>query len=310
MDITAPRFTDESAARKHLESLRWPEGPICPHCGSLDATRLEGKKHRAGLVQCNDCREQFTVTVGTVFERSKVPLNKWLLANHLLCASKKGMSAHEIHRLLGVTYKTAWFMCHRLREAMKGATGSDPLGGAGKFIEADETFVGGKESNKHARKRSGRVGPHNKQAVVSLVEREGKVRSFHVANVTGPTLRTILVQNADRNSWLMTDEHSGYIAVGKEFKGHSSVSHSTGEYARLNGLIHSNTAENFFSIFKRGVVGTYHHLSEAHLHRYTAEFDFRYNTRKDNDAERADVALLGIEGKRLTYRRTGQSQAC
>ena len=144
MDITSPRFTDETAARKHLESLRWPQGPFCPHCGSFDATRLEGKKHRAGLVQCNDCREQYTVTVGTVFERSKVPLNKWLLANHLLCASKKGMSAHEIHRLLGVTYKTAWFMCHRLREAMKGATGTGPIGGSDKLIEDNETYVGGK----------------------------------------------------------------------------------------------------------------------------------------------------------------------
>ena len=311
MDITAPRFTNESAARKHLESLRWPEGPVCPHCGSFNATRLEGKKHRAGLVQCNDCREQYTVTVGTVFERSKVPLNKWLLANHLLCASKKGMSAHEIHRLLGVTYKTAWFMCHRLREAMKGATGSDPLGGAGKFVEADETYVGGKDSNKHKNKRTGRgPGLSTKQAVVSLVERGGQVRSFHVANVTAKTLRGVLVTNASRESWLMTDESSAYKTVGQEFKGHSAVNHGAGEYARLNGLIHSNSAENFFSIFKRGVVGTYHHLSEAHLHRYTTEFDFRYNTRKDTDTERADIALLGIEGKRLTYRRIGQSQAC
>jgi len=311
MGITAPRFTDETAARKHLESLRWPDGPFCPHCGSFNATRLEGKKHRAGLVQCNDCREQYTVTVATLFERSKVPLNKWLLCNHLLCASKKGMSAKQIERMLGVTYKTAWFMCHRIREAMNGAAGTGPLGGAGKFVEADETFVGGKGKNRHQYKRALGGGSKFgiKQAVVSLVERGGNVRSFHVANVTGPTLRTVLVQNVDRNSWLMTDEHSGYIGVGKEFKGHSSVAHSTGEYARLNGLIHSNTVENFFSIFKRGVIGTYHHLSEAHLARYTAEFDFRYNTRKDSDAERADIALLGITGKRLTYRRAGQLQA-
>lgn len=307
-NITAPQFTDETKAREYLERLRWPQGPVCPHCGSLDATRLVGKKHRAGLVQCNDCREQFTVTVGTVFERSKVPLNKWLLCNHLLCASKKGMSAKQIERMLGVTYKTAWFMCHRIREAMKTDVATDgPLGGAGKFIEADETYIGGKHRNMHKSKAE-RVqrGPRldTKHAVVALVERGGKVRSFHVANVTGATLRGVLVENADRNSWLMTDENYGYKAVGREFKGHSIVVHSTGEYARLNGLIHSNTTENFLSIMKRGVIGTYHHWSRAHIARYCAEFDFRYSTRKSTDAERADVALLGIAGKRLTYRRT------
>jgi len=308
MDITAPRFTDETKAREHLEAIRWPEGPFCPHCGSLNATRLEGKKHRAGLIQCNDCREQYTVTVGTLFERSKIPLHKWLLCNHLLCSSKKGMSAKQIERMLGVTYKTAWFMCHRIREAMK-PTDPDPIGGMGKIIEADETFVGGKESNKHASKRNnyGR-GPTGKQAVVSLVERGGNVRSFHVASVTGPTLRAVLVENADRDSVLITDDFSGYKAVGQEYRTHASVAHSRGEYAR-DKIIHSNTAENFFSIFKRGVIGTYHHLSKAHLARYTAEFDFRYNTRKDTDFERSDLSLKGIEGKRLTYRRTGQVAA-
>lgn len=309
MDITAPRFTDETAARQHLEAIRWPEGPFCPHCGSVNATRLEGKKHRAGLIQCNDCREQYTVTVGTLFERSKIPLHKWLLCNHLICSSKKGISAKQIERMLGVTYKTAWFMCHRIREAMKPSDETPPLGGMGKIVEADETFVGGKESNKHKVKRQnyGR-GPTGKAAVVSLVERGGNVRSFHVANVTGPLLRAVLVEHASRDSVLITDDHSGYISVGKEFRTHASVAHSKGEYVR-NRIIHSNTAENFFSIFKRGVIGTYHHLSKAHLARYTAEFDFRYNTRKDTDFERSDIALKGIEGKRLTYRRTGQIAA-
>jgi transposase-like protein len=306
MDITSPRFTNEDKAREHLEALRWPQGPFCPHCGSLNATRLEGKKHRKGLIQCNDCREQYTVTVGTVFERSKVPLHKWLLCNHLLCASKKGMSAHEIHRLLGVTYKTAWFMCHRIREAMKTEKG--PMGGPNSIVEVDETFVGGKSHN-----RAFKAAPV-KQIVFSLVERNtldgnGKVASFHVANVTAKTLRPIAMKHVDRSSYLMTDKASHYRRFGKEFADHGSVDHGESQYAAQYGFIHTNTAENFFSIFKRGVIGTYHHLSEAHLHRYTAEFDFRYNTRLVSDAERADEALKGIAGKRLTYRRTDQVAA-
>ena len=321
IDIFAPRFQSEDAAREYLESLHWPEGPTCPHCGSLNAKRLppqKGRKTKAhpegmirkGVVQCNDCRQQYTVTVGTVFESSKVPLNKWLLANHLLCASKKGISGHQMGRMLGVTYKTAWFMMHRIREAMKDVDDT-PMGGFGKFVEADETYIGGKQSNKKAKQRkvSGKhLSPvHGKQAVVSLVEREGKVRSFHVANVTGATLRTALVTNVDRYSYLMTDEHSGYRNVGKEFGKHGVVTHSKGEYAR--GAVHTNTVEGFFSLLKRGIVGVYHHVSEAHLHRYTSEFDFRYNTRKLSDFERSDESLLGAIGKRLTYRRTAQSAA-
>jgi transposase-like protein len=296
MDITAPRFTCKTAAREHLEALRWPDGPFCPHCGSLTVTRLEGKKHRAGLIQCNDCREQFTVTVGTVFERSKVPLHKWLLATHLLCASKKGMSAHQIGRMLGVTYKTAWFMCHRIREAMTPAQ-RGPLGGANKVVEADETYVGGKAKNRAYRE------PRPKQAVVALVEREGHVASFHVANVTAKTLRPLIVTTVARSSHLMTDESPVYERMGREFAGHSTVNHSAKEYVTTGGFKHSNTVENFFSIFKRGLIGTYHHVSEAHLGRYCAEFDFRYNQRLVSDAERAAAALKGIEGKRLTYRR-------
>ena len=317
MDITAPRFTNEDAAREHLESLNWPDGPVCPHCGSLNAKRLPPQKRKAtkahpggtvrkGVIQCNDCRQQYTVTVGTVFERSKIPLNKWLYANHLLCCSKKGISGHQMARMLDVTYKTAWFMMHRIREAMK-VEDNDPMGGFGKTIEADETYVGGKEKNKHADKRlAGRQGGKGKQPVVSLVEREGKVRSFHVAKVTGKELRNVLVTNASRDSWLMTDDHSGYTTVGKEYVGHGVVKHTLGEYVRAT-YFHTNTVENFFSILKRGIVGVYHHVSEAHLKRYVTEFDFRYNTRKLTDWERADEALKGIVGRRLTYRRTDEA---
>jgi transposase-like protein len=230
-----------------------------------------------------------------------------------MAASKKGMSAKQMERMLGVTYKTAWFLCHRIREAMAGADYDGPMGGFGETIEADETYVGGKTKNRNAKQQKRfegqRRGPlQGKQAVVSLVERNGRVRSFHVANVTGETLRSILVTNAHRGSWLMTDEHSGYKAVGSEFQGHGVVVHSKGEYARA-GVFHTNTIEGFFSLLKRGIIGTYHHVSEQHLGRYTAEFDFRYNTRKLDDAERADESLLGAVGKRLTYRRIGPAAA-
>ena len=298
-DILAPRFIDPVAARKHLEALRWPDGAECPHCGLINATAVSGG--REGLYQCNSCREQFTVTVGTVFERSKVPLNKWLLCNHLLVSSKKGISAHQIHRMLGVTYKTAWFMCHRIRAAMKDDSG--PIGGPGAIIEADETFVGGRMGNR----LSGKTAP--KKKVLALVERGGgRARSFHVANIHGNTIRAALVTNVDRSSTLMTDEAHHYKSVGREFTGgHGHMLHAGRQYAK--GGVHSNSAENFFSILKRGVIGTYHHWSEAHIHRYLAEFDFRYSTKDISDRERADKALKGIAGKRLTYRRTASLAA-
>ncbi len=301
-DLTNPIFTDADKAREHLEAINWPEGPFCPHCGETENVHcLRGKSTRPGLIQCNSCLKNFTVTVGTVFERSKVPLNKWLLATYLLSSSKKGMSAHQIHRMLGVTYKTAWFMCHRIREAMDQPSG--PLGGPDKVVEADETYVGGKAKNRSTRK------PAAKKAVVALVERDGHARSFHVANVNAKDVRALVVTNIDRASHLMTDESAVYVRMGREFNGHSVVNHSAKEYVTTGGFKHSNTAENFFSIFKRGVIGTYHHMSEAHLGRYCAEFDMRYNTRTITDGERADVVLKGIVGKRLTYRRTDKLAA-
>jgi transposase-like protein len=294
-DLTDPIFHDATAAREYLEALHWPNGPICPHCGEDErVTRLTSKTARPGLVMCNACRKQFTVTVGTIFEDSKVPLNKWLLAYRLINGGKKGFSAHELHRALGITYKSAWFLAHRIRETMD--SGGGHLGGPGKWVEADEAWVGGLAKNRAFRK------PAPKKIVMTLVERGGRARSFHVANVTGPTLRGVLVRNVSRDSVLMTDENNAYKALGIEYAMHMTVNHSAGQYGTLDRRKHSNTVENFFSIFKRGVIGTYHHLSEAHLHRYCREFDFRYNTRAMTDAERTVEALKGARGKRLMYR--------
>ena len=308
MNLTDPIFTDADKAREHLEATRWPHGPVCPHCGVIaQATALQGKAHRPGVYQCNACREQFTATVGTVFERSKVPLNKWLLASYLMASSKKGISAHQLHRTLGVTYKTAWFMEHRLREAMNEPAPA-PLGGEGKTVEADETVIGGKERNKRLSKRNPKnIGAVGKQVAFTLVERNGRARSFHVANVTGKTLRPLMVKHVSRQSALMTDDAGQYRPIGVEFASHETVNHGIEEYVR--GDVHSNTVEGFFSILKRGVIGTYHSISEAHLARYLAEFDFRYNNRIAlgvNDTMRADELLRGIGGKRLTHRRTSE----
>ncbi len=234
-------------------------------------------------------------------ERSKIGLSKWLLAMHLMGASKKGMSALQLQRMLGVTYKTAWFLCHRIREAM-GTTPTGPLGGSGKIVEVDETYIGGKERNKHVGKRKGTGGGMGKQAVVALTERDGESRSFHVAHVSGKTLRPMLVANVSRKSALMTDQGGQYYHVGKEFDRHETVNHENDEYVR--GDAHTNTSEARFSLMKRAVFGTHHSISEAHLSRYLKEWDFKWNTRKISDGERAALIAKGIEGKRLTSRPT------
>ena len=261
---------------------------------------LKGKSHRAGLYKCGDCREQFTVTVGTLFERSKVPLNKWLMAVYLMSASKKGYSAHQLHRTIGVTYKTAWFMAHRIREAMKDPVFVGPMGGNGAIVEADETYWGNKGKNK-----PGSRGYSHKEKIFSLVERGGNVRSFHVPNVTGKTLKGIIRQQVDKDTLIVTDDARAYKGIGSAFNGHESVNHSAKEYVR--GNIHTNTIEGYFSILKRGLVGTFHHVGSQHLKRYIGEFDFRYNNRKITDSERADKVLEGIGGKRLTYKNPQRS---
>ncbi|MEK6245780.1 MAG: IS1595 family transposase [Pseudomonadota bacterium] len=311
MAFTELRFTDETAARKHLEAQRWPNGPVCPHCGGLERnSRLEGKAHRPGLWNCGDCRTQFSVTVGTVFERSKIPLHKWVLATHLLCASKKGMSSHQLHRMLDVTYKTAWFMTHRIREAFKTEIGSGPIGGGGKIVEADETYYGNARPIKRVPGR--RVGgAAHKHKIFSLVERDGAVRSFLVANVTAKTLKPILDANVAPDTHLMTDNAGQYRGdIRGQFLSHETVNHRVGQYAKKSRTVkgavaHSNTVESFFGLLKRGLVGTYHHVSEQHLQKYCTEFDFRFTHRKATDDQRAASALAQIGGKRLTYRRIG-----
>jgi transposase-like protein len=303
-DLRRPMFHDDNVAREHLETVLWPQGPVCPRCGVMGdrITKLAGKSTRPGVYKCKDCRKPFSVTVGTVMDRSHIPLSKWVMAAHLMSASKKGMSALQLSRMMGISYEGAWFLFHRLRAAA-GDPFPAPLGGEGAVIEADETYIGGKEANKHAakRKHAGR-GPVGKMAVFSLVERDGETRSFHVANVTAKTLRPIMVTHAFRSSYLMTDDALVYPTLGREFAGHGSVNHSAGEYVRTGGFHHTNTVESHFALLKRGVFGTFHNVSEAHLHLYLNEFDFRANTREMTDAERAAALLAGARGKRLLYR--------
>jgi transposase-like protein len=301
--LTAAAMQNDEAALAHLETVLWPNGAVCPFCGAADRIyTLKGKSTRPGVRKCGHCRKPFTVTVGTVMERSKVPLHKWVQAITLLTCSKKGIPSHQLHRVLGVSYPTAWFMAHRIREAMRDGTLA-PLGGNGKIVEADETYHGQKDDPAQ-RRRKGQRGPAGKRAVVALVERGGKVRSFHVASAGKATVAGIVRENVARESRLMTDESAVYTEVGAEYARHETVKHIDDEYVR--GDAYTNTIEGYFSIFKRGMKGVYQHCSEKHLHRYLAEFDFRYNNRAKlgiDDGERALRALAGAKGKRLTYRR-------
>lgn len=313
VELSNPVYSNEDAARKHLEAVRWPKGVTCPHCGSVEGARpVAGESMGPGWYYCTDCQEKFTVRTGTVYERSHVPLHKWLLAFRLMASSKKGFSAHQLHRTLGVTYKTAWFMSHRIREAMApGTADTGPKGGKGKVVEADETYIGGKEKNKHVGKRDPKkIGGAGKQIAFALVERGGRVRSFHVSKVNAKTLRPILTAQISRETSLMTDDAGQYRHMHKDFDRHEVVNHGIDEYVR--GDAHTNTVEGYFSVLKRGIIGTYHHVSEQHLKRYLGEFDFRYNERSAlgiEDAERTTRAIKGAEGKRLTYRQSADSAA-
>jgi transposase-like protein len=300
----AKNYSDEDNARKFLEAQRWPNGAICPHCGAEgESYRLNPKANgtthvRAGVWKCGGCRKQFTVKVGTIFEDSHIPLTTWLRAIHLLCASKKGMSAHQLHRMLGVTYKSAWFMAHRIRYAMSQEPLSSKLKGT---VEVDETYVGGKRKGT----KRGRPGVESHKApVVSLVQRKGNVRSFHVGSVTSKNLKGIIRENVSTESNVMTDDFNIYRGLKKEFASHDVIRHNFGQYARREGgkSIHTNTVEGYFALLKRGIVGTFHHVSKKHLQRYLNEFDFRYNARRISDGDRAMLAIRGVGGKRLTYK--------
>jgi len=307
--LSQKHFHCENAAYEYVEGHIWPNGAVCPHCGETErVNKLKGKSTRIGVHKCYACRKPFTVKIGTIFEHSRVKMQLWMQAIYLMSSSKKGISTQQLHRTLGVTLKTAWFMSHRIREAMRDGD-LDQLGGTGVYVEADETYFGNK-AGPHVMPAYRRGRPYikkgkagKKRAIVSLVERGGPVRSFHVKQANKENITKIVRENIVRESVLNTDESPLYKAVGKEMLGHMTTKHSAGEYVR--GGVHSNTVENYFSVFKRGMKGTYQHCAEKHLHRYLAEFDFRYNNRSGlgvEDTERAKNALLGVVGKRLTYK--------
>jgi transposase-like protein len=302
--FSAPQFNDEAAAYAYVEARLWQEGRVCPHCGVVGRSApLKGKSNRIGLYKCYACRKPFTVKVGTIFEDSHIAMRDWLAAIHLICSSKKGISSNQLHRTLGITLKSAWFLSHRIREAMKETDGLPPMGGDGQIIEADETFVGRKPGTKVRR------GASHMNAVFSLVERGGKARSFHVADINSGTLIPMMKKNISSRSTVMTDSAWAYGSLPLHFARHESVNHSIDEYVRSDAF--TNTVEGFFSIFKRGIYGTYQHISEAHLKRYLAEFDFRYSNRAAlgiGDEGRTDRALVGAKGKRLTYRTTNRGR--
>lgn len=312
MSVLSDRhFHDEAAAYKFVEARIWPNGPVCPHCGGVERiSPMKGSSTRIGSYKCYQCRKPFTVKIGTIFESSHVKMHLWLQAIFLMASSKKGISANQLHRTLGVTLKTAWFMSHRIREAMRDGN-LGPLGGNGVVVEADETYFGKASDQSPSPQRKGRpllkrkAGTSNKRAILGLIERNGNVRTFHVAQATKENVAALVSENIAIESVLMTDESRLYPVVGKSFNAHWTVKHSAGEYVR--GGVHTNTIESYFSVFKRGMRGVYQHCAEKHLHRYLAEFDFRHNRRVGlgvNDIERADFILGGIVGKRLTYQRT------
>lgn len=303
--LSKPYFHSEEAAFAYLESIVWADGKACPHCGGMDRiTKVKAnpaKRIREGLWRCGDCKKQFTVKIGTVFEHMRLPLHKALQAVYLMTSSKKGISAHQLHRVLEITYKSAWFLAHRIREAMRDGE-LTPFGGNGGVVEVDETFIGTKEGAEKKR------AFHHKMKVLALLDRDsGKARTMVIDNVKAETLMPIVIANVSREARIMTDEHSGYRDAGKWFAAHGTTSHGKGEYVNLEDRsIHSNTVEGYFSIFKRGMKGVYQHCREHHLHRYLAEFEFRYNNREAlgcNDGDRSVNAMKGIVGKRVTYRR-------
>jgi transposase-like protein len=305
--LSRPEFHSEAAAFAHLEKTIWAGAPVCPHCGGLDRiTKVKAnlaKRIREGLWRCGDCKKQFTVKIGTVFEHMRLPLHKALQAVYLVTSSKKGISAHQLHRTLEITYKSAWFLLHRIREAMRDDSDIAPMGGIGGVVEVDETFIGKLKGVEKKR------AFHHKMKVLALVDRDsGKARTMVIDNVKAETLMPQVLANVAREARVMTDEHSGYRDAGKFFAAHGTTSHGKGEYVNLQDRsIHSNTVEGYFSIFKRGMKGVYQHCGERHLHRYLAEFEFRYNNRAAlgcNDSDRSNAAIKGIVGKRLTYTAT------
>ncbi|HEY4847099.1 MAG TPA: IS1595 family transposase [Methylocella sp.] len=297
--FAAPHFNDEAAAYAYVEARIWVNGRVCPHCGVFERSApLKGKSDRAGLYKCYACRKPFTVKIGTIFEDSHIAMRDWLTAMHLICSSKKGISANQLHRTLGITLKSAWFLGHRIREAMRSGA-LEPMGGVGGVVEADETFIGRKDGTIRRR------GHGHKNAVLSLVDRDsGQVRSFHVAGTSAADIIPIIKANVAKETAMMTDEGGHYFTLGDHFASHESVSHKADEYVR--GSAHTNTVEGFYSVFKRGMTGVYQHCHEKHLHRYLAEFDFRYSNRAALgivDNSRAELALRGVRGKRLRYQR-------
>jgi transposase-like protein len=313
--LSHKRFRDEQAAYDWVEAHLWPDGPVCPRCGTLGrSTKLGGKSTRIGVYKCKDCRKPFTVKVGTVFEDSHIPMRMWLQAIALLAASKKGISSNQLHRMLGITLKSAWFMSHRIREAMRQGGLVPPMGDDGGVVEIDETIYGRASTHPKGRGPFKGMGIHNsahKNVVLSLVERGGKVRSYHIEGSTVRQVIPIVNDNVSHEAQVMTDKAQLYRDQLRDFASHDRVDHSKKEYVRYEEgrpAIHTNTVEGYFSVFKRGMRGTYQHCKEKHLHRYLAEFDFRYNNRVAlgvNDDVRAAETLKGVKGKRLTYRTAG-----